>query len=62
MSKYGEFLAEQLKDPALKAEYDALDSEFSLIQAQIDVGKAIGVAYDRPDDKTVASKSVTGTV
>ena len=57
MSKYGEFLAEQLKDPALKAEYDALDSEFSLIQAQIDAGKAIGVAHDRPDDKTAISRS-----
>ena len=62
MSKYGEFLAEQLKDSALKAEYDALDSEFSLIQAQIDAGKAIGMAHDCPDNKTVTSKSVTGIV
>ena len=62
MNKYGEFLAEQLKDPVLKAEYDALNSEFSLIQAQIDAGKAIGVAHDRHDDKTAALEFVIGTV
>ena len=36
MSKYSDFLTEQLKDPALKAEYDALEPEFSVIQAMID--------------------------
>ncbi len=40
MSKYSELLTEQLKDPALKAEYDALEPEFSAVQAAIDVHKA----------------------
>ena len=40
MSKYSDFLTEQLKDPALKAEYDALEPEFSVIQAMIDARKA----------------------
>ena len=42
MSKYSDFLTEQLKDPALKAEYDALEPEFSVIQAMIDARKAAG--------------------
>ena len=43
MSKYSDFLTEQLKDPALKAEYDALEPEFSVIQAMIDARKAAGL-------------------
>ena len=62
MSNYSDFLIKQLKSPALKAEYDVLDSEFSLIQAQIDAGKAIGVAHDRHDDKTATLEFVIGTV
>jgi len=36
MSSFNDFLSEQLKDPELKAEYDALEDEFSQIQAAID--------------------------
>ena len=43
MSKYSDFLTEQLKDPALKAEYDALEPEFSVIQAMIDARKRTGM-------------------
>ena len=32
MSSYRDFLKEQLKDPELKAEYDALEPEFAIIQ------------------------------
>ena len=46
MSKYSELLTEQLKDPALKAEYDALEPEFSAVQAAIDVHKAGDGAKD----------------
>ena len=36
MSSFNDFLNEQLKDPELKAEYDALEDEFSQIPAAID--------------------------
>jgi len=36
MSSFNDFLNEQLKDPEFKAEYDALEDEFSQIQAAID--------------------------
>ena len=43
MTKYKDFLEEQLKDPELKAEYDALDPEFAIIQAMIDARKSRGI-------------------
>ena len=30
------FMAEQLKDPALKAEYDALEPEYAVAQKELD--------------------------
>ena len=36
MSSFNDFLNEQLKDPEFKAEYDALEDEFSQIHAAID--------------------------
>lgn len=35
MSNFKDFLNEQLKDENLKKEYDALDAEFTIIQAMI---------------------------
>lgn len=57
MSKYSDFLTEQLKDPALKAEYDALEPEFSVIQAMIDARKAAGLTQKQLADKTGISQS-----
>lgn len=39
MTTYDEFLKEQLKDPELKAEYAALEPEFTIIQSMIDAHK-----------------------
>ena len=36
MSSFGDFLSEQLKNPEFKAEYEALEEEFDLIQQEID--------------------------
>ncbi len=36
MSSYGEYKEKALKDPAVKAEYDALQPEYDIIQALID--------------------------
>ncbi len=43
MTTYDDFLKEQLKDPELKAEYDALEPEFAIIQAMIDARKESGL-------------------
>lgn len=43
MTNYNDFLNEQLKDKELKKEYDALEAEFSIIQAILDAGKASGL-------------------
>ncbi len=43
MTNYNDFLNEQLKDKELKKEYDALEAEFSIIQAILDARKASGL-------------------
>lgn len=52
MSSFNAYLKEQLKDPAVKAEYDALESEFSIIQAMIDARKASGLTQKQLAEKT----------
>ena len=51
---FNDFLNEQLKNPNLKKEYDALEAEFSDIQKSIDAKKAAGLAdkgYDKSKGK-----------
>lgn len=43
MTRYHDFLKQQLQDAAVKAEYDALESGFVVIQALIDARKASGL-------------------
>lgn len=43
MTTYEGFLKEQLTNPELKAEYDALEPEFAIIQAMIDARKESGL-------------------
>ena len=43
MTKFNDFLNEQLKDPEIKEEYDALEPEFAIIQALIDARKQRGI-------------------
>lgn len=52
MSDFKKYLAEQMKDPAFKAEYDALEPEFSIIQAMIDARKASGLTQQQLAEKT----------
>ncbi|WP_283606904.1 helix-turn-helix domain-containing protein [Faecalispora anaeroviscerum] len=42
-TNFNEFLKEQLSDPEIKAEYDALEPEFAIIQAMIDARKSTGI-------------------
>lgn len=52
MKTFDSYLAEKLKDPELKKEYDALEPEFSIIQAMIDARKESGLTQKQLADKT----------
>ena len=52
MSKYNVFLAEQLADPEVKAEYDALEPEFAIIQAMIDARRNSGLTQKQLSERT----------
>lgn len=43
MTKFNDFLNEQLKEPEIKAEYDALEPEFTIMQAMIDARNSKGL-------------------
>ena len=42
-TKFNDYLAEQLKDPEFRREYEALQPEHAIIQAIIDARKASGL-------------------
>ena len=52
MTKFNDFLAEELKNPKFKAEYDALEPEFAIIQAMIDARKETGLTQKELADRT----------
>lgn len=52
MSKYKDFLMQQMNDPDVRAEYDALAPEFAVIQAMIDARKASGLTQKELADRT----------
>jgi ribosome-binding protein aMBF1 (putative translation factor) len=52
MSEWKEFREEQLKDPAFRAEYEALEPEFAIIQAMIDARKNSGLTQKQLSERT----------
>ena len=52
MTRYEDYLNEQLKDPAFKAEYDALEAEYAIKQAMIDARKASSLTQKELAEKT----------
>ena len=52
MTKFNDFLKEQLNDPALRAEYEALEPEFTIIQAMIDARKSAGLTQKQLSERT----------
>ena len=52
IDEFDEFLAEQLKDPEFKAEYEALEPEFAIVQAMIDARKTSGLTQQQLAEKT----------
>lgn len=57
MTKFEDFLSEQLKDPEIKAEYDSLEPEFTLMQAIIDARKSTGMTQKQLSEKTGIAQS-----
>ena len=52
MTNFNDFLEKRLKDPNFKKEYDALEPEFSIIQAIIDARKNAGMTQKELAEKT----------
>ena len=57
MSEWDRFLEEQLKNPEFKAEYDALEPEFAIIQAIIDARKNTGLTQKQLSERTGIAQS-----
>ena len=57
MSEFSEFVDEQLKNPEFKAEYDALEDEFVIIQAMIDAGQRSGLPQKQLAERTGIAQS-----
>lgn len=51
-NKFKDFLNEQLQDAEFKAEYDALEPEFTIIQAMIDARKNSGLTQKQLSERT----------
>ncbi len=52
MTKFNDYLNEQMKDPAFKEEWDALEPEFTIMQAMIDARKASGLTQKQLSERT----------
>lgn len=57
MTTFNDFLNEQLQDPEFKAEYDALEPEFTIMQALIDARKSTGLTQKQLAEKTGIAQS-----
>lgn len=51
MTDFEEYVAEKLKDPEFKAEFDALEPEYAIIQAMIDARKESGLTQKELSEK-----------
>jgi transcriptional regulator with XRE-family HTH domain len=52
MSEWDRFLEKQLQDPEIRAEWDALEPEFAIIQAMIDARKITGLTQKQLSERT----------
>ena len=57
MSDFNSYLSEKLKNPAFKAEYEALEPEFTIVQALIDSRKNSGLTQKQLSEKTGIAQS-----
>lgn len=54
MTSFDRFLEEQLTNPALRTEFDALASEFEQIQAMIDAESSAEIAPNQLDKREIS--------
>lgn len=52
MTNFKEYLNEQMSDPAFKQEWDALEPEFSIVQALIDARRQSGLTQKQLSERT----------
>ncbi len=57
MTNFDDFLADQLRDPEVKAEWDALETEFSIMQAMIDARWQAGLTQKQLSERTGIAQS-----
>jgi len=57
MTRFEDFMAEQLRDPEVREEYEALEPEFAIIQAMIDARKTAGLTQKQLSEKTGIAQS-----
>lgn len=57
LAKFDVFLAEQLEDPDFKAEYDALEPEFAVMQAILEARVKMGLTQKQLSEKTGISQA-----
>ena len=57
MTNFDDFFKEQMKDPELKREYDALAPEFDIIQTMIDARKDSGLTQKELAHRTGIAQS-----
>ena len=52
MTNFDDFLAEQMQDEEFSKEYEALEPEFTIMQAMIDARKSEGLAQKELSDRS----------
>ncbi|MCC8076210.1 MAG: helix-turn-helix domain-containing protein [Clostridiales bacterium] len=56
MTNFDDFLKEELKDPEFRAEYEALEPEFSVMQAMIEARRETGLTQKELSERTGISQ------
>ena len=57
MTNFKDYLKEQMSDPAFKQEWDALEPEFSIVQALIDARKESGLTQKQLSERTGSAQA-----
>lgn len=56
MTRFDDYLAEQLQDPEFRAEWEALQPTFAIVQAMIDARRKTGLTKKQLAEKTGLSQ------
>ena len=56
MTNFNELLAEQMKDDEFRREYEALEPEFTIMQAMIDARNSSGLTQKQLSDRSVIAQ------